>query len=135
MKPCKSWNKEHQTLNFSSIALGFWWVFCFVFMWFARFQILICEQQSIWSKLLLLSQLYFIFKFKLCCHWLKLLLTDQISIMLLYTGATDARRKANGLNLSPLTSPGDLCRLPTIRVLFEISGTFWDRSDQKYPPL
>ena len=28
------------------------------FMWFARFQILICEPQSIWCKLLLLSWLY-----------------------------------------------------------------------------
>ena len=29
-------------------------------MWFARFQILICEPQSIWCKLLVLSQLYLI---------------------------------------------------------------------------
>ena len=30
----------------------------YVFMWFARFQILICELQSIWRKLLVLSWLY-----------------------------------------------------------------------------
>ena len=37
------------------------WVWCFLFiffMWFARFQILICEPQSIWRKLLVVSWLY-----------------------------------------------------------------------------
>ena len=36
-------------------------VFCFVFfMWLAKFQISICEPQSIWRKLLVLSWLYFV---------------------------------------------------------------------------
>ena len=44
--------------SFSSINLGFWcFLFCF-FMWFARFQILICEPLSIWRKFLVLSWLY-----------------------------------------------------------------------------
>ena len=44
--------------SFSSKNLAFWcfW-FCF-FMWFANFQILICEPQSIWRKLLVQSWLY-----------------------------------------------------------------------------
>ena len=60
MKSCKS-NEKNETKNIrllvfslSSINFG---VFCF-FMWFARFQILICELQSIWHKLLVLSWLY-----------------------------------------------------------------------------
>ena len=45
--------------SFSSILLAFWcFLFCF-FMWFARFKILICEPQSIWCKLLVLSWLYY----------------------------------------------------------------------------
>ena len=64
MKSCKS-HENNETKNirllvfsFSSINLAFWcFLFCF-FMWFARFQILICEPQSIWSKLLVLSWLY-----------------------------------------------------------------------------
>ena len=57
----KKWNKEHQTLSFqffinkSSILM----FFVLFFMWFARFQILICEPQSIWRKILVLSWLYF----------------------------------------------------------------------------
>ena len=42
-------------LSFSSTNLAFWcFLFCF-FMWFARFQISICEPQIIWRKLLVLS--------------------------------------------------------------------------------
>ena len=55
----KEWNKEHQTLSFwfLFINLAFWcFLFCF-FMRFARFQILICEPQSIWCKLLVQSWL------------------------------------------------------------------------------
>ena len=44
--------------SFWSINLAFWcFLFC-SFMWFARFQILICEPQSIWRKVLVLSWLY-----------------------------------------------------------------------------
>ena len=56
----KNKTKKHQ--NTKSIAeklktksLGSSFYF---FMWFARFQVLICEPQSIWRKLLLLSWLY-----------------------------------------------------------------------------
>ena len=55
----KKWNKEHQTLGFHflPINVAFWcFLFCF-FIWFARFQILICKLQSIWRKLLVLSWL------------------------------------------------------------------------------
>ena len=52
--------KKHQTFSFQffinrSSILMFFGLF---FMWFARFQILICETQSIWRKLLVLSWLY-----------------------------------------------------------------------------
>ena len=56
----KKWNKEHQTLSFqffinkSSILM---FLFCF-FVWFARFQILSSEPESIWLKLLVLSCFY-----------------------------------------------------------------------------
>ena len=59
----KKWNKEHKTLSFQFFTnrfsvLMFWcFLFCF-FMWFAPFQILIIEPQSIWHKLLVLSWLY-----------------------------------------------------------------------------
>ena len=64
LKSCKS-HEKNETKNirplvfsFSPIDLAFWcFLFCF-FMWFARFQILINEPQSIWSKLLVLSWLY-----------------------------------------------------------------------------
>ena len=43
--------------SFSPLDLAFWcFLFCF-FMWFERFQILICEPQRIWRKLLVLSWL------------------------------------------------------------------------------
>ena len=54
------WNEQHQTLSFQFFInkWWFWWfLFCF-FVWFARFQILICEPQSIWRKVLVLSWLY-----------------------------------------------------------------------------
>ena len=65
MKSCKS-HEKNKTKNirllvfsFSSINLAFWcFLFFFFFMWFARFHILICETQSIWCKLLVLSYLY-----------------------------------------------------------------------------
>ena len=64
MKSCKS-HEKNETKNiklwafsFSSINLAFWFVMLCFFMCFARFQILICELQSIWSKLLALSLLY-----------------------------------------------------------------------------
>ena len=41
----KKWNKEHQNLSFQ-------------FLWFSKFKISICEPQSIWGKLLVLSWLY-----------------------------------------------------------------------------
>ena len=63
-KSCKSNEKNEANdirllfFSFSSINLGFWCcLFCFS-MWFARFQILICQPQSIWRKLLALSWLY-----------------------------------------------------------------------------
>ena len=69
MKSCKShekkWNKEHQTLSFqffinrSSILM----FFVLFLMWFARFQILIYEPQSIWHKFLVLSWLYLLLLF------------------------------------------------------------------------
>ena len=51
-------------------------------MWFARFQILICEPQSIWRKLLLLSWLYqygFIFSFKI--HMLLLIFVSSFCVI------------------------------------------------------
>ena len=58
----KKWNKEHQTLSFQFFISRFSILMFFVlfFMWFARFQISICEPQSIWRKLLVLSWLYFV---------------------------------------------------------------------------
>ena len=54
----KKWNQGHQILSFQFFADRFWcFLFCF-FMWFASFQILISEPQSIWQKLLVLSWLY-----------------------------------------------------------------------------
>ena len=56
----KKWNKEHQTLSFQFFTNKFS-IFLFLiclFMWFAWFQILICELQSIRHKVLLLSRLY-----------------------------------------------------------------------------
>ena len=56
----KKWNKEHQTLSFqffinkSTILM----LLISFLMWFARFQNSICEPQSIWHKLLILSCLY-----------------------------------------------------------------------------
>ena len=51
-------NIRHLVFSFSQIDLVFWcFLFCF-FMWFAPFQILIIEPQSIWHKLLVLSWLY-----------------------------------------------------------------------------
>ena len=44
--------------SFSPIYLAFWWLLVCFFMWFVRFKTLICEPQSIWHKLLLLSWLY-----------------------------------------------------------------------------
>ena len=62
-KYCKSHEKNERknirplVFSFLPIDLAFWcFLFCF-FMWFARFQISICEPQSIWSKLLVLSWL------------------------------------------------------------------------------
>ena len=50
--------KAHQTLSFQFFTNRFSiFMFCF-FMWFARFQIIISEPQSIWCKLLVLSWLY-----------------------------------------------------------------------------
>ena len=64
LKSCKS-HEKIKTKNisllffsFSSINLLFWCFLFYFIMWFARFQILICELQSIWRKLLVLSWLY-----------------------------------------------------------------------------
>ena len=56
----KKWNKEHQTLSFHLFTNRFNILMFFVlfFMWFAWFQILISEPQSISCKLLVLSWLY-----------------------------------------------------------------------------
>ena len=52
-------NKKHQNLLVKNWKLRIWYFICFIcFMWLARFQILICEPQSIWCKLLVLSWLY-----------------------------------------------------------------------------
>ena len=63
----KSW-KSHEkneaknirplVFSFSPINLAFWYFFLCFFMWFARFQILISELQSIWHSILVLSWLY-----------------------------------------------------------------------------
>ena len=55
----KKWNKEHQTLSFQLLTnkISILMFFVSFFMWFARFQILFCEPQSIRRKLLLLSWL------------------------------------------------------------------------------
>ena len=45
-------------LLMESCNLRVWCSLFYFFMWFARFQILICELQSIWRKLLALSWLY-----------------------------------------------------------------------------
>ena len=62
--PCKSHEKSEKknvrplVFGFSPKNLALWcFLFCF-FKWFARFQILICEPQSIWCKVLTLSLLY-----------------------------------------------------------------------------
>ena len=56
----KNWNKEIRPLvfSFSPIDLSFWCFLFYFFMWFASFQILIWEPQSILCKLLTLSWLY-----------------------------------------------------------------------------
>ena len=66
LKSCKSHEKNEtkniRPLVFSvwPIDLAFWcFLFCF-FLWFTRFQILICEPQSICRKLLALSWLYIV---------------------------------------------------------------------------
>ena len=53
----KKIKKELRTLSFQ-LYLVFWCLLSCFFMWFARFQILICESQSIWRKLLVVSWLY-----------------------------------------------------------------------------
>ena len=61
MKSCKSHEKKMKQRTqdpYFSVFHLFWcflWVF---FMWYARFKILICEPQSIWRKLFVLSWLY-----------------------------------------------------------------------------
>ena len=68
----KKLNKNIRLLvfSFSAINLAFWcFLFCF-FMWFARFQSLICEPQTIWRKLLVLSWLYYLSnKRNHCVQW------------------------------------------------------------------
>ena len=55
-------NIRHSVFSFSSKNLLFWcFLFCF-FMWFARFQIVICDPQNIWVELLVLSWLYFLMR-------------------------------------------------------------------------
>ena len=56
-------NKKHKNQNARFIdeklkAQSLMFFVLSFFMWFARFQILICEPQSIWRKLLVLSWLY-----------------------------------------------------------------------------
>ena len=64
MKSCKL-HERNETKNirllvfsFSSINLDILILFVLFFMWFASFQILICEPESIWRKLLVWSWLY-----------------------------------------------------------------------------
>ena len=62
----KSWKslEKNETKNIKLIvfiflsSLTFWCFLLYFFMWFAGFQILICEPQSNWRKLLVLSWLY-----------------------------------------------------------------------------
>ena len=56
----KKWEKNIRPLVFSflPIDLACWCFLFYFFMRFARFQILISQQQSIWRKLLVLSWLY-----------------------------------------------------------------------------
>jgi hypothetical protein len=53
----KLWNAKSIGEKLKTKCLMFF-VPCFNFMWFARFQILICGPKSIWRKLLVLSLLY-----------------------------------------------------------------------------
>ena len=64
LKSCKSHEKNETksirllVFSFLSNNLALWCFLFYFFMWFARFQISICELQSIWSKLLVLRCLY-----------------------------------------------------------------------------
>ena len=58
-----TWKNETKNIrllvfSFSIITLVFWCFLFHFFMWFGRFQILICEPESIWRKFLVLSWLY-----------------------------------------------------------------------------
>ena len=56
------WNKFLRSICISIhqqfFTNRFWCILFRFFMWFSRFQILICKPQSIWRKLLVLSWLY-----------------------------------------------------------------------------
>ena len=64
----KTKNIRLLVFSFWSIDFIFWSLFCF-FMWFARLQILICEPQSLWHKLLVLSWLYHCQPFLIYNEW------------------------------------------------------------------
>ena len=54
----KKQNKKHQNAKSIGEKLRVWCSLFHFFLWFARFQILMCEPQSIWRKLLVLSWLF-----------------------------------------------------------------------------
>ena len=66
-------NKKHQSARFidKKLKTRVWCSLFHFFMWFARFQILICEPQSIWRKLLVLSWIYIWEKFDVHTQRLK----------------------------------------------------------------
>ena len=59
-----TWKNKTKNIKMLDLLVKNWklrvWcsLFTFFFMWFARFQILICELQNIWRKLIVLSLLY-----------------------------------------------------------------------------
>ena len=54
----KKQSKKHQNILVKNWKLRVWCSLFDLVMWFVRFRILICESQSIWRKLLVLSRLY-----------------------------------------------------------------------------
>ena len=62
LKSCKPHEKKQKkTIKMLNLLVKNWKlrVWCYIFfMWFARFQILVCESQSIWRNVLVLCWLY-----------------------------------------------------------------------------
>ena len=76
-----TWKKETKNIrllvvSFSSIVLVFWGFLFYFFMWFARFQILICEPQSLCD-------------WKLLQSWSLVLLFQYFLRLWFFSGASD----------------------------------------------